>query len=784
MKIKKIDITNYKTIRKISVAFFNDITLIVGKNNIGKSNVLKSIEIFFNYLEKGQSQDLKPEDFKINSTQINLSITFCDIDKFVNNLKNELIQEAEKKRSNKEKIKQSEILFRTFELLKNKYHELEVSLTIARNNLKEFKFDIINYSNGSKKQKYDDALTKRHYAEKHLFEVLKTKQTTLKDWYDYKWLKITTKDESNQVITYDDIALEVPIDKINELNDNTVDKNALEYIKSTQKFFYVPAYRGGKNEREDAINKLFEIIIEDLVVSKKGLTSEFDMVTDAIWGTGKNSNRYNLQSVIGKRIKDLTNELKNDSISSIQEIEFRPYSKEDVRRNILKTMLGTSSIFLNDGINTSFESKGTGIQSSFMITLMKALSKIEFEQNVNIILVIEEPEAFAHPQLIREIIDKISKEFSKGLFQFIITTHSPVIVNFVNTNKVQRLKLKNSSSETLNVTNKNSHKLTSEDWNLINRVGDVNLSEIVFSDLVIFVEGEGDKIVFEKLLRIVLPNFYSKISIISLSGNNQIFKLLKLLEYYDINWMMLFDKDSFVIRGDTDRDLSTENDLTAFFQQYQIGSEFQTNFRQVINNPNVSKIKITSQSNTAIKFGGTLSKIDEVYKKDDVNDLRTSLFGIISRKMNLDTFPEEDAKEISNELNNKLFENGIPYYCLFSELEGMVINENTKEITEEIFKKYFEESYNSFKQQNKNANPHEYMRALKKAFGSKTHNIEKISASAQDRKKPHIPIEIISNYIDKLELAKNENLPTFLKSVFHDLNLLTEIILKKLESEK
>lgn len=476
----------------------------------------------------------------------------------------------------------------------------------------------------------------------------------------------------------------------------------------------------------------------------------------------------------------MTDELKSDSISSIQEIEFKPYSKEEVRRNILKIMLGTSSIFLNDGVNTSFESKGTGIQSSFMITLMKALSKIEFEQNVNIILVIEEPEAFAHPQLIREIIDKISREFSKGLFQFIVTTHSPVIVNFVNSNKVQRLILKNSTNESINVTNKKNKKLTVEDWNLINRIGDVNLSEIVFSDLVIFVEGEGDKIVFEKLLRIVLPDFYSKMSIISLSGNNQIFKLLKLLQYYDINWLMVFDKDSFVNRGYTDLDLTTENDLTAFFQKFQIGSEFQANFRNVINNPNVSRIKISSHTNSTIKIGAVLSKLNEVYIEDEAQQFKTELFGIISKKMNSDIFPEEDAREITNELNEKMFEKGVPFYCLISELEGMVINQSTKPFIEDIFKKYYSDAFDSFVNNNKNANPQDYIRALKKAFGSKTHNIEKISGSALDRKKPHIPIELISNFIDSERKQKTENLSEKLITVFPELEVLVKVILDRL----
>ena len=781
MKLKKISIRNYKTIKRLSVDFFNDITLIVGKNNIGKSNVLKAIEIFFKCLEGRSPADLEYDDFVKNSTQLFLSITFSNIDKLEKSLKKSLRDESSKKRSNQERIKYYETLYRTFQLLNNRFHEFDVNLIIPRSNIEEFKFEITNIANGKKKQKFEEIITKRYYADKFIQDVFKEKQQSIQEWFDYGWLKLEKRDNNKIALIYDGKETKVNVEKIPDLNQNTIDKNVLDYIALTQKFFYVPAYRGGKNERDEAINKLFDIIIEDLVVSKKGLTTEYDTITDAIWGTGKNTNRYNLQSVISSRLKSLTENLKSDSISSIKDIEFKPYSNEEIRRRILKIMLGTSRIFLNDGIKSSFESKGTGIQSSFMITLMKALSNIEFEENINIVLVIEEPEAFAHPQLIREIIDKISCEFSKDLFQFIVTTHSPVIVNFLDSNRVQRLKIKHSSNETYNVTNILNEKLCSEDWNLINRIGDVNLSEIVFADLVIFVEGEGDKIVFEKLLRIVLPDFYSKISIISLSGNNQIFKVLKLLRYYDINWLMIFDKDSFVSRGYSDTDLETENDLTAFFAQFQIGAEYQIHFKNVINNQNVSRIKISSPS--TIKIGETLSKIDQIYSKDDVDDLRTELFGIVSRKLSDDIFPEVDAKIIIRELNEKMFAKGLPFYSLISELEGMVINSATKTVTEKIYEKYFNDSYQAFKNNNVNATEQEYIKALKKAFGSKTHSLEKISGSAKDRKKPHIPIEIVSEYLEILMQEEGDNNSKKIISVFPDLEYLNEIILKRLKDE-
>lgn len=775
MKLKKIEIHNYKTIKRLSVDFFNDITLIVGKNNIGKSNVLKAIELLFLWLEKKDlSNHLDSQDFRKNSTQIIISANFVEVDILIENLKNYLIKESSKSRPNQDTIKYYENLYRSFQLLENKFHELCIKLIIPRNE-DVANLEIIKSTASSKINKYLELINKRNIADKKFHEILKQKQQEdSKGWFEYKWLKILKENDSYFAI-YENQKIDITSEYINKINYNSFDKNVIEYIKLTQKFFYVPAYRGGKSERDEAINKLFDIIIEDLVHSKRGNSKDYDTVTDAIWGTGKNSNIYNLQSVIGNRLKSLTEDLKNDSISSIKEIEFQPYSNEDIRKQILKIMLGNTNIFLNDGIKTSFETKGTGIQSSFMITLMKALSKIEFEDNVSIILVIEEPEAFAHPQLIREIIDKISQEFKNQLFQFIVSTHSPVIVNFVQSNRAQRLHFNDTTQSTTNITNLKNINLCEEDWNLIDRVGDVNLSEIVFSDLVIFVEGEGDKIVFEKLLKIILPDFYSKISIISLSGNNQIYKLLKLLEYYNINWLMLFDKDSFVNKGDKSLDLQFESDLQKFFEDYQIGTEFQDNFRNVLKNQNVSKIKIAVQSNT--KIGETLSKLNEVYFADNVNDLRQNLYSIISNKLDETSFPELDAIEIAKNLNDEFFNHNIPFYSLSSDLEGFVINEKTKTSVEEVYKKYYENSYNDFQKRLKNSSEQEYIHELKKVFGSKTHKLEK---SSSDKKKPHIPIEIINNHLQKIYDNDILKYRDAIYDSFKELKSFTDYIVKRL----
>ena len=241
MKLKKISIRNYKTIKRLSVDFFNDITLIVGKNNIGKSNVLKAIEIFFKCLEGRNPADLEYDDFVKNSTQLYLSITFSNIDKLEKSLKKSLRDESSKKRSNQERIKYYETLYRTFQLLNNRFHEFDVSLIIPRSNIEDFKFEITNVANGKKKQKFEEIITKRYYADKFIQEIFKEKQQSIQEWFDYGWLKLENRDNNKIALIYDGKETEVNIEKISDLSQNTIDKNVLDYIALTQKFFYVRA---------------------------------------------------------------------------------------------------------------------------------------------------------------------------------------------------------------------------------------------------------------------------------------------------------------------------------------------------------------------------------------------------------------------------------------------------------------------------------------------------------------------------------------------------------------
>jgi len=51
MKIERIQYKNYRSIEESSIEACGNLNILVGKNNAGKSNLLKAVKSFFQYLD-------------------------------------------------------------------------------------------------------------------------------------------------------------------------------------------------------------------------------------------------------------------------------------------------------------------------------------------------------------------------------------------------------------------------------------------------------------------------------------------------------------------------------------------------------------------------------------------------------------------------------------------------------------------------------------------------------------------------------------------------------------
>ncbi|MCG9715915.1 AAA family ATPase, partial [Vibrio alginolyticus] len=82
MYISSIDISNYRSFRSQKIEFKNDINVIVGHNNAGKTNLLRALAVV---LDNSSSKSLSIDDFnknipldelKIAAPKVSIAVTF------------------------------------------------------------------------------------------------------------------------------------------------------------------------------------------------------------------------------------------------------------------------------------------------------------------------------------------------------------------------------------------------------------------------------------------------------------------------------------------------------------------------------------------------------------------------------------------------------------------------------------------------------------------------------------------------------------------------------------
>ena len=78
MKIKSFEIRNFRSIRQIDIET-KDLMVFVGKNNAGKSNILRALNAFFS--RKATSKDIPPKSFE--TTEAVIKVVFTDVPRIV-----------------------------------------------------------------------------------------------------------------------------------------------------------------------------------------------------------------------------------------------------------------------------------------------------------------------------------------------------------------------------------------------------------------------------------------------------------------------------------------------------------------------------------------------------------------------------------------------------------------------------------------------------------------------------------------------------------------------------
>lgn len=247
-----------------------------------------------------------------------------------------------------------------------------------------------------------------------------------------------------------------------------------------------------------------------------------------------------VENLVGEVLDQSAAAIKNDLPFQENEVKFKLPSA----RHALRGMLSAAVIESKGDIDVPVAERGTGFQSALVLGILRYIAKKESQSGGNTFFAIEEPEAFLHPQTQRAMA-KIIRGIAEDA-QVLVTTHSSVLVDSFNIDQIARLPLRRGGL----VHDWIRDDLEPADVGRLTRYCSAANSELIFANAAIFVEGEGDHGVLEKILGKLCGgpggHYAMGITVIEASGLGKIKHLVRLAELFGVRSYVLSDRDGLL----------------------------------------------------------------------------------------------------------------------------------------------------------------------------------------------------------------------------------------------
>lgn len=408
--------------------------------------------------------------------------------------------------------------------------------------------------------------------------------------------------------------------KLSTINNSELenDQSKFQYQKELQyreflslfssDYFILNFYPLGSDEpaKEFSLSPLLKVetIEANTVKSDETLSRAYNKIVSSYM---KNHNIENIDDLvrdINYNVKELIDgDLKDILQKAASSIESPKNLKLNLHPNVtLEKILASSIIYeYQEGENNIPESQFGMGYTNLMVIIATIVDYIELynENDINgsvNILCIEEPESFMHPQMQELFIKNISKAISilldeKGLLsklQVLITTHSPHILN--------------SKIHSGNTLNNISYLAQSGEHNIIRNIKDADIvsdkatdkkvyeyikkylryeiSEIFFADAVILVEGVTEEICvrYEIDRHQILKNNYIKVYRVDGAYAHKFITLLSLLGiktiiFTDLDLNRNKDEKKIDIKDNEDKNIIPDN-IADLEEKYKDSDEY------------------------------------------------------------------------------------------------------------------------------------------------------------------------------------------------------------------
>lgn len=221
-----------------------------------------------------------------------------------------------------------------------------------------------------------------------------------------------------------------------------------------------------------------------------------------------------------------------------------------------------------DGFLSTVDKQGSGARRTLLWTALKYIAETTrrtkddrgFERPY--LLLIDEPEICLHPSAIREACKVLYDLPKTGNWQVMVTTHSPVFIDFSrdNTTIVKVERNEKGDVEGTTVFRPDRVKFDDDDrrnLKLLN-ICDPYVAEFFFGGKVVIVEGDTEYTAFN-YIRQAKPAKYRDIHIVRARGKATIVSLVKILNHFGTGYSILHDSDTPTIKSGATNPAWTNN---------------------------------------------------------------------------------------------------------------------------------------------------------------------------------------------------------------------------------
>lgn len=558
MYLRKMKVENFRLLKSFELEFKEELSLVIGKNNCGKTSaliildkILNSSKIMWEDINLECQKDLykKITGFEISEQENVKSIEGVSLKLFIEYDDNDSYKNIQKFMMDLNP--DNNIIVLEFISLIPINKVIKLKAIVKEKNIADFisfsKFISKNFSNYFETKKYSRG-------------------------FDIKSNQITP--EKSEELDNQDIQKVIKIAGIRA--DRAVSNDARNHVLSGLTSKYFNSYKASKNESELVFTKLEQKL------------EEADKELDKIY----NGEQSASGEFVGGIFSDIIGVIKTYSGSENGlDIAIESSISE---KNLLSD---NTNLSYRQGADCSLPETYNGLGYLNLIGILFEIeTKIQelFEQPADInLLYIEEPEAHTHPQLqyifIRNIkfhIDshrhKLLEEKNKQL-QILITSHSSHIVSECNFDDI--IYLKKNGNE---VIAKSFNSLKDEyagdkqqGFKFVKQYLTLNRSELFFTDKAICIEGDTERILMPMMMHKVdnreyssgdsIPLLSQNISIIEVGAHSHIFiplfKFLgiKVLIVTDIDAANKNDDGKYVKANPKDAQYTSNASIKAFF---------------------------------------------------------------------------------------------------------------------------------------------------------------------------------------------------------------------------